>query len=102
MGPYVKSHRSGFTNLLVVIDGFTKWTEIFPIRDATTTNIGKVLEQHLFSRLGMPRVIVSDNGSVFTSNLFNYLCKQWNVEICHTSPYHPQGNLTERANRTIK
>src|SRR5665811_2228712 len=102
MGPYTRSHAGGFTNLLVVIDSFTKWTEIFPIREATTTNLGKVLEQHLFSRMGMPKCIVSDNGTVFTSNLFKYLCHQWNVENRHTSAYHPQSNLTERANRNVK
>jgi hypothetical protein len=35
MGPYVKSHPGGYKLLLVVIDDFTKWGEIFPLRDAT-------------------------------------------------------------------
>jgi hypothetical protein len=32
MGPYVKSHPGGYTYLLVVIDDFTKWTEVFALR----------------------------------------------------------------------
>jgi hypothetical protein len=43
MGPYVKSHPGAYTFVLVVIDDFTKWVEIFPLRDATAGRIGKVL-----------------------------------------------------------
>jgi transposase InsO family protein len=102
MGPYVKSHPGAYTFVLVVIDDFTKWVEIFPLRDATAARIGKVLEESLFCRFGMPKTLVSDNGTNFTSNIMKYLCNQWNIEQRFTSPYHPQSNLTERANRTIK
>jgi hypothetical protein len=50
----------------------------------------------------MPKTLVSDNGSNFTSQILAYLCKQWKIQQRFTSPYHPQSNLTERANRTIK
>jgi transposase InsO family protein len=102
MGPYVKSHPGGYTYLLVVIDDFTKWTEVFPLRDATAARICKVLEESLFCRFGMPKTLVSDNGSNFTSQILAYLCKQWKIQQRFTSPYHPQSNLTERANRSIK
>jgi hypothetical protein len=102
MGPYVKSHPGGYTFLLVVIDDFTKWVEIFPLRDATAARIGKVLEENVFCRFGMPKYLVSDNGTNFTSNIMAYFCSQWGIRQRFTSPYHPQSNLTERANRTIK
>jgi hypothetical protein len=50
----------------------------------------------------MPKTLVSDNGTNFISNIMKYLCNQWNITQRFTSPYHPQSNLTERANRTIK
>jgi len=49
---------------------------------------------------GLPRTVVSDNGSVFTSSEFD----QKNG-ICHirTAPYHPASNgLAERAVQTLK
>jgi hypothetical protein len=102
MGPYVKSYPGGYSYILVVIDDFTKWVEIVPLKDATTIRIGKVLEESIFCRYGMPKTLVSDNGTNFTSNVMAYLCSQWKVKQRFTSPYHPQSNLTERANRTIK
>ncbi|OXA43156.1 Transposon Tf2-6 polyprotein [Folsomia candida] len=102
MGPYVKSHPGGYTHILVVIDGFSKWTEIFPLRNATAVAVGKVLEEQVFCHFGMPKTLVSDNGTSFTANIISYLCKQWQVQLKFTSPYHPQSNLTERENRTIK
>jgi len=65
MGPYTKSAPGNYVYILVVIDGFTKWTEIFPLTESSATKIGKVLEEQLLCRLGMPRVLVSDNGSYF-------------------------------------
>jgi hypothetical protein len=102
MGPYTKSHPGGFTHLLVVIDGFSKFTELFPIRNATAVAVGKVLEEQLFCRFGQPDTLVSDQGTSFTANIFKYLCKQWKINLQFTTPYHPQSNLTERENRTIK
>jgi hypothetical protein len=86
----------------VVIDSFSKWTEIFPLREARGPQIGKLLEEQLFCRFGMPSCLVSDNGTVFTSNILEYLCKQWGIHQRFISPYHAQSNLTERVNRTIK
>jgi hypothetical protein len=57
MGPYVKSHPEGYTFLLVVTDDFTKWVEIFPLRDATTAR--KVLEGNVLCRFFMPKYLFS-------------------------------------------
>jgi len=102
MGPFTKSHPHRYTDVLVVIDSFSKWVEIHPLREATAKNIAKILETEIFCRFGMPLTIVSDNGSQFRSGLIKCLCKQWNIRHSFASVYHPQTNLTERANRIIK
>jgi hypothetical protein len=102
MGPYVASHPGRYKNLLVLIDQFTKWVEIFPIREATSQCISKILEENVFSRFGRPKSIVSDNGTNFTSKIMKRLCARWKIKHNLCSIYHPQSNLTERANRTIK
>ncbi len=36
------------------------------------------------------------------SSHFKELCSEWNIEQKLTTPYHPQTNMTERVNRTLK
>ena len=49
-----------------------------------------------------PRVIVTDRGTNFTSEIFSHLCKALKTKHCTTTAYHPQTNgHTERFNKTI-
>jgi hypothetical protein len=50
----------------------------------------------------MPKSIVTDNASTFSNQIMSYLCKSWKIQHKFCSPYHPQSNLTERTNRTLK
>ncbi len=101
MGPFPRStHQNQY--LLVVVDYFSKWVEVFPMRSAKSTSIVRILIEEIFTRWGTPAFIVSDRGTQFTSNLLDHLCKQWQVTQKLTTAYHPQSNLTERINRNLK
>lgn len=57
----------------------------------------------LFSRFGIPRTLVSDNGPQFVSEAFDEFMKNNGVVHLRSAPYHPQSNgLAERAVRTVK
>ena len=88
--------------MFVVVDQFTKWMELFPLRTATTKTVSQKLEDEVFCRWGTPKVVLSDNGSQFASKGWKLTCKRWGVEPKYISPYHPQANWTERMNRNIK
>ena len=45
---------------------------------------------------------MSDRGPQFTSRLMASLCQAWGITHKLTTAYHPQTNLTERVNRTLK
>ena len=102
MGPYpLTKNRHAY--LLVVIDIFSNWVEIFPLRkpQADSKNIiDKMMS--VFCRWGFPRKIISDNGPQFTSKLWMGCMKTLDISVKHTSPYHPQANPVERKNRDIK
>ena len=57
----------------------------------------------LFTTHGLPEVLVSDNGTSFTSAEFIEFMKRNSIRHVRTSPYHPSPNgLVERAVKTVK
>ena len=55
---------------LIVIVAYSKWMEIEIIKSATAQNTIKHLRM-MFARFGLPKVLVSDNGTCFISNDFS-------------------------------
>ena len=52
---------------------------------------------------GMPKTIVSDRGSVFTTHFWQELFKLQGIELAMSSAYHPQSNgQTEVVNRSLE
>uniref|UniRef100_A0A3B3D2Y0 Integrase catalytic domain-containing protein n=1 Tax=Oryzias melastigma TaxID=30732 RepID=A0A3B3D2Y0_ORYME len=101
MGPFPRSKKSN-TVLVVIVDYYSKWVEMFPLKDSTTPRLVRILREEIFTRWGVPKYLVSDRGPQFTSHLIKELCNAWGVIHKLTTSYHPQTNLTERFNRTIK
>ena len=57
----------------------------------------------IFSRVGIPQEILTDQGTNFTSKLLGELYRLLNIKALRTSPYHPQTDgLVERFNGTLK
>ncbi len=101
MGPFPKSQKQN-EHLLVIVDYCSKWVELFPLRVAKAPQIARILVEEIFTRWGTPMYLVSDRGTQFTSQLITLVCKQWNVVQKIATTAHPQTNLTERINRTLK
>ena len=59
--------------------------------------------REIFSRFGVPKIIVSDNGTQFASKNFEAFCYSNNIIHAKSTLYHPKTNgLAERAVRTFK
>ena len=102
MGPLTRS-ADGNLYIVAVIDYFTKWLEIFPLKNAQTTTIAECLATHVFTRHGLPEQIHTDQGPQFESELFQELCHTMHIHKTRTTPYHPQSDgLVERSNRTVQ
>lgn len=101
IGPLPRS-KTGFCYVLVVLDGFSKFVHIHPMRDATAKAAVKCLKEHLFLVYGTPRFLVSDNGSQFTAKLFKEFLSEYDVQSWYTARYHPQANAAEAANKTLE
>ncbi len=59
---------------LVVVDAHSKWPEVCVMDSTTSTKTIQVLKT-LFSRYGLPEVLVIDNGPQFTSEEFQTFLK---------------------------
>lgn len=101
LGPLVKSAKQN-EYCLVVVCGLSRWLEVFPIRRAVAKKIADLLEDEIFCRFGVPKTIVTDAGSQFTSKLMTKFCKEWNIEQRFTAPYHHNPNMAERSIQTLK
>lgn len=68
LGPFVET-ENGNKYLLVIVDGFSKFTYIKPVPNTSAKEVIVKLE-NLFAILGNPKRIITDAGSAFTSNDF--------------------------------
>lgn len=85
---------SGFSYSFSVMNCFSKFILLFPIRTATTAN-NKWLEEQVFFIYGTPDNIIVDNGTQYRSDTFKSLMSKYNVEIQFTVNYHSQSNPVE-------
>ena len=87
---------------LVVVDSTTKWLEVFKTKSISAETTISLLRS-CFARLGLPAVLVSDNGTSFTSATFKSYISSLGVNHVTTPVYSPSCNgAAERAVRTFK
>ena len=100
LGPFVKSNR-GNTHLLVVVDAFTKFCFLKPVRNTNTQNVVRTLDD-IFSTFRPPNRLISDRGSCFTSHNFKRFCLSKGVKHILNAVASPRSNgQVERYNRTV-
>jgi len=94
-GPFPKT-KEGYKFIIVVTDLLTRWVEAHPTRTLDSEDTAKVLMKVVL-RHGMPRSILSDGGTNFTSEATEDLLKLLKLNHKITPPEHPQSNgLCER------
>ena len=101
VGPLPPSN--GFTHLLTVIDGFSRWPEAIPLNNTDSSSCAQALVFHWIARFGVPLDLSSDRGPQFTSQLRTSISRLLGTQLHHTTAYHPQSNgLVERFHRHLK
>ena len=101
VGPLPRT-KNGNQYLLTIMCAATRFPEAIPMRKITASSVVKALTK-FFSTFGLPRVIQTDQGTNFKSNLFKQVLTTLKVHHAVSSPYHPesQGAL-ERWHQTLK
>ena len=94
-------HLNGAT-YRVAVDYFSKSPRVTELTSTTSPAVITVLKS-IFSRFGVPDIVMSDNGPQFDAQAFDDFAKSYNFEHTTSSPEYPQSNgLVERTAKTVK
>jgi hypothetical protein len=96
--------RAGYGSIWVVVDHLTKAAHFIPVK---TTYNSAVLAELYMSRIiclhGVPKKIVSDRGTQFTSHFLQQLHEALGTHLKFSSAYHLQTDgQTERTNQILE
>lgn len=88
--------------ILTMVDYATRFPEAIPLKSVTTVEVAEAMVD-MFSRLGVPEEILSDQGVQFMSEVMQEVSRLLSVKRIVSTPYHPICNgLCEKFNGTLK
>ena len=100
VGPIPKG-KGGYRYILTCVCMASKWPEAIPIRCMTANAVAQGMLD-IFSRVGVPLRLLSDQGSQFVGKVISKLCENLHIEAIQSTPYHPEGNgVVERMHSTL-
>jgi len=100
IGPLLPS-KSGYQYILVLICCFTRWVELYPLKEISAEATAKALMQH-FGRFGSPAQVIHDNGSQFENELIHEIIRLTGIQQIPILAYSSEENaIVERANREV-
>lgn len=73
----------------MVCDHATRYPEVVPLRTIDAEHVAEEIVK-IFSRVGIPKEILTDQGSNFTSQFLAEVYRLLYIDALRTSPYHPQ------------
>ena len=88
---FMDSFSPSYNNfyILVAVDYFSKWWKPLPPTNDVKVVI-KFLKKNIFTRSGMPRALLSDNGIHFCNKPLETILRKYGVFHKVATPYHLQ------------
>lgn len=87
---------------VVMVDYYSKFLEISHLPNSRSKTVVNHIKPNL-ARYGTPEIVVSDNGSEFSSYEFQEFAKYYGFKHTTAAPRYPQSNgLAKRAVQTAK
>jgi hypothetical protein len=90
--------------ILVIVDRFTKLATYFPVnKTINSETLADLIWKNIALKTGSPLSIVSDRGTVFTSEYWSTFCFRLNIVRRLSTSFHPQTDgQTERMNQELE
>ena len=100
--PIFPRSERGNRYILTAVDFATRYPEAIALPSIETTRVAEALVEN-YSRLGVPREVLSDQGTQLISDLMKEVNRLLSVKQMATTPYHAMCNgLCEKYNGTLK
>ncbi|KAL0446567.1 UNVERIFIED_CONTAM: hypothetical protein Slati_1784600 [Sesamum latifolium] len=78
--------------LIVAVDYFTKWFEVEPLAKISEKEVIKFIWQNLICRFGIPRALVTDNGTQFQGGKLKSWLEELKIKQLFTSVNNPEAS----------
>ncbi|MBW0467681.1 hypothetical protein O181_007396 [Austropuccinia psidii MF-1] len=95
---------NSFDSILVIVDRLSKMAVSIPTMSSIISlYLAHLFIENIFSKHGLPSIIVSDRGSLFVSSFCTNLCQQLKISRYLSTAYYPETDgLTERVNQILE
>ncbi|CAF0952535.1 unnamed protein product [Brachionus calyciflorus] len=101
-GPFKKTAR-GNTDIQIICDSFTKFTELYAIPDTKAPQVAQNVVDEWSCTNGVPEAVLSDGCKQYQSKLMDLIFEYLDIKKLKTTPFHPQcDGQSERSIQTIK
>ena len=85
---------------LIVTEYYSYWPEVFELNPANASSVVRATKE-AFSRHGIPEIVISDNGSQYSSNQYKHFEREWQFSHKTSSPKYPQSNGLAESSVTV-
>lgn len=100
LGP-LPADAEGNEYIIVIIDSFTRWVELYPCPSANAAEAVKALLSYI-KTFGQPSQLLSDNGTQYANQVVAELCAILGTEHIRTVAHsHQENAIVERVNKEI-
>ena len=99
--PKYSKWNKGIKYLLMVIDIFSKYGWIAPLKDKKTESVSLAFDKIFKKNKRKPEMLWTDTGSEFVSKHFKEFLKKNKIKLYHTEN-EGKSSIVERWNRTMK
>ena len=91
----------GYRYCLVMVDHFTKWLELFPLRNQKAETVAKKVFDGWIPRHGAPEQLHHDQGKIVSAKMIEEVCNFLEVWNTRTTPFYPQSVGASDGIRTV-
>ena len=89
--------RLGYDSIWAVVDRLTKVAHFIPVKTTyTSAKLAKIYMTRIVCLHGVPRTIVSDRGTQFTSKFWNQFHETWGTRLEFSTVFPPADRWTDR------